>query len=236
MMNRFVQLAGGPARALAALVMALGVLLTGGGWAWSAWQDGRELERRNQALGDLVRALSQADSQAVSIADRNRLLLRQLQEDSSALGRLAQRLQAADAENVRLTGLLATAEDSLSGTGDVTRVDTVSVGCNPCLRPGDFVTGVLARDPFRVQWRFTAMDSLRATVFATIRAELVQADLPDGTVTVFARPLSPNTTLEVERLEWQPPPPPEVGFHWGTALRVGVVAVPAGALIWELVR
>lgn len=205
----------------------LGVLLlaTSAGWAWSSWKDGREDERQNQALSELVLRAARAEGLVVAVAEERDDALAEISDSAQALARIRGELEAVGVENVRLARIAGELRTWLEGTGspqDTAIASEAGSEARPCpvsecLVPGDVVSGEIERGGVFLAWEFHALDRLVAEVTATVRAQVVQADLPDGSVAFLAESLTEGFTLEVEEFVWQPPPPPRVSFHLPSA-------------------
>lgn len=222
-------------RPFIALLFAV-LVLSNVWWAVDSWISTRELREAREAQSDLLLDVAEADSVITRIGEENDDLFLALQDSSEKMRRLARNLDATQSDNARLTRLLANAQSEITDTGTVTQADTVVRECEECLYPGDSVTGHIEDGPFTLDWTFYAMNRLEARMRAEIRAQMVSVELPDDRLVVFAESDDPAVNLQVERFEFTPPERPEVGFHFGTAWKVGLVALPTGAFLWELAR
>lgn len=235
------------------LTVLLGLLLLGTsvGWAVTTWRSNREIDRQNEALSDLVLDLAEKDSLHGTVAEERVHLLAELSDSSTKIGRQAARLAAVRADNVRLVRIAAEAREELGGRGTRLPSDSSRVGPpesapedstpptpspDSVLRPGEQVRGHLLGDPHEVWWLFTAPDSIGLDIITRIRLQMLDAVLPDGRLAVWPEALSPNTELQVERFEFQPPEPPRVGWHWPTFLKTAPPAIIFGAFILAVAR
>lgn len=200
-----------------------------------AWLGVRYLDtqKANEALREATStyALQLATREGIRarVAEERDELLATLADTTEAFGRVMARLERIQAENTRLARLLAIAETEETDTGTVHQatVDTAERPCEECLLPGDSVTGEWAGGAFTSDWTFVAMNRLRQQLSAEIRAEMVTTELPDGRVAIFPRSRTEGAELQVQEFIWDPPPPPNPTFDFGTAL----LSTPVGAAL-----
>jgi hypothetical protein len=120
-----------------------------------------------------------------------------------------------------LTGMLATARDSLSLPA---KRDTVWIGDEPRERAiTEYQDNVFSA---RIAYLFEPVDSFSVALEAQIEAVLQQTEAPDGTVLFSASSTDPRVFVRLTRASWSPPPPVQF-CSWRTK---GTWATVGGAL------
>lgn len=201
------------------------------GWAWDHRQLTKDKEDAREAASQLVRDLAQElGVQVIQVAQEKGDLLEDLGEKDGRIAQLSQSLRAAEARNTTYAHLLASATATVGDTGTIHRDTSVVERCEDCLVEGDSVTGFWSNAWLDFPWTFHALDRLNAEPSATIEADWVQTELPDGTTNLFVESTTPGATIEVPVFHWDPPAPPDPGWHWGTAAKATPIGVGIGLI------
>jgi hypothetical protein len=112
------------------------------------------------------------------------------------------------------------------------RVDTVLVA-TPGDDPDDeSITWTLDHDPFYGRLVYTPPLSLGVDMVCAPRMEQYIVDTPDGRLLIGVRPLSPNTTVNIDAFDATPYVQPKRGLGFRHLIGAALV----GAVGWEIIR